>query len=120
MLPKIKDFSPLLTPIASAGSVGSSGMRKASSGVSARLNTSTMANQVRPIGVDGGRPGLRVARDPGRGRRPVRRVGSGLRHARRPLRSLADCQERQELRCAESPINPRAALEVALKGPAVA
>ena len=89
MLPEIKDFSSLLMANGLAGSVARSRVRKASSGVATGLNIATMAKRRRPMGVDGGRLRLRVARDGGRGRRPVRRVGLGLRNARRALPLLA-------------------------------
>ena len=63
MLPEIKDFSSLLMASDPAGSVGFSGLRKASSGVAAALNITTMVKGLRPIGVDGERLRPTVARD---------------------------------------------------------
>jgi hypothetical protein len=100
--------------------VRSSGLWKASSGVSAGLNIAATANRCRPISVDGGKPRLRVVRDGGRERRPVRSACSGLRNARGSLCLLADGRERRELRSAAPLSESRAAPEVALKEPAIA
>jgi len=120
MLPKIKDFSPLLMADDPAGSERSSGLTKASSGVAAGLNIATMAKRLRPIGVDGDALRPRLAGDGGRGRRPVRRAGSVPQNVRRSLRLLVDGQGRRELRRTASPLDARATPEVALKEPIVA
>jgi hypothetical protein len=120
MLPEIKDLSPLPMANDPAGSVGSSGLRKASSGVPSGLNIATMAKRRQPIGVDGGTLRPRLARDGGRGHRPVRRADSDLRNARRSLSLLADGRERRAFRRAASLLDLRAAPKVALKEPAIA
>jgi hypothetical protein len=99
MLPKIKDFSSLLMTNDLAGSVGSSGLRKASSGVAAGLNIAAMAKQRWPIGVDRRTPRPTVARDRRRGVTP--------------FNALARICARRSFRLFAAP-------KVALKEPAVA
>jgi len=120
MLPEIKDYSSLLMADDPAGSVGSSGLRKASSGVAAGLNIATMAKRRRPIGVDGETLRPRLARDGGAGNRQFWRVGSGLRNARWSFRLLTEGRERRAFCSAPSSLGPRAAPGVALKEPIVA